>query len=140
MSYKIVVFLVCALIARTNLAAELPPAFKKQSAGRVSAMCAACMTFSAAAMANTKKTSDKEIDMAVLLYRVWLDRAERQGANETDSRWALNLLKKQSDKVTVKQINYCVSEGYKHFEALPAQKRDALLDEIDEERDRLLNR
>lgn len=137
---KIAVLLACTLIARINFASELPQAFRKQSAARVSAMCAACMTFSAATMAHSKKASDKEIDMAVLLYRVWFDRAERQGANETDSRWALNKLKTQSDKVTLGQINYCISAGYKHFEALSPPKQDALLAEIEDERARLLDR
>lgn len=139
MFFKTFAFLACMSISCIGLTTELPPAFKKQSKARIAAMCTACMTLSAATMAGAKKDNDKEIDVAVLLYRVWLDRAERHGANETDIRWALNALKKQADKVTLKQINYCVSQGHKHFEALPAQKRESLMADIDDDKSRLLN-
>ena len=136
---RTLIFLACTLMTRLALAVELPPAFHKQSAARIATMCAACMTYSAATMAHAKKASDKEQAMAVLLYQVWLDRAEQQGANEKDSRWALNTLKAQPDQVTLRQLRYCISEGYKHFEALPAPKRNALMADLDEAKERVLN-
>lgn len=90
-------------------------------------------------MSGAKKDNDKEIDVAVLLYRVWLDRAERLWANEADIRWALDRLKKQPNKVTLKQIDYCVSRGHNHFESLPAEKRQALMADIEDDKARLLN-
>ncbi len=139
MTFRFSASLACLLITCSSLATELPPAFKKQSTARVAAMCAACMTLSAATMSGAKKDNDKEIDVAVLLYRVWLDRAERLSANEADIRWALDRLKKQPNKVTLLQIDYCVSRGHQHFEALPAEKRQALMSDIEEDKARLLN-